>query len=353
MFVIRLASVPAGHPYVDAVVDPAAVRLLPDPTPHGATLPGQWWPPRFLDDGYLRSRITEIDVLHVHFGYDTQSAADLTRVTRVLGAAGVPLVLTVHDLHNPHFADPAEHLARLDVLVSAADEVVTLTAGAATEIGRRWRRRATVLPHPHLCDAADIGARRVRRGVPVVAVHGKSLRANVDPWPLLDVLAAASGADYELRFDLDEDALRGPRAAEAAADRLAAYRAAGVDVRVHPRFDDARLAGYLADVDVLVLPYRFGTHSGWVEDCHDAGVVAVVPDCGHFAEQHGDLEFGYGAGRFDADGLRRAIGAALRRVARGDGALDVVRRERRTEQRRQVRARTVALYRRAMTRAAA
>jgi hypothetical protein len=84
---------------------------------------------------------------------------------------------------------------------------------------------------------------------------------------------------------------------------------------VHARFTDEELQEYLGEIDVLVLPYRFGTHSGWVEACYDAGVGAVVPDCGFFHEQHGDPTYGYGTDGPPVEGLRRAVLAALTRSA--------------------------------------
>jgi hypothetical protein len=344
-FVITLASVPAGHPYVDAVVDPESVVLLPDPTPPGATAPGQWWPPQWLDPSFVRDRVPDIDVMHVHFGFDSAEPTDLEDVAAQLARRGVPLVVTVHDLHNPHFQDAALHAARLGVLLGAADAVITLTGGAAAEIESRWGRRAVVLPHPHLLPIDEVGAARVRRSAPVVGVHAKGLRANIDPWPLLDALLADGRDGRRLRLDLDVGALASPRAAEASDQRLAAYRAAGVDVRVHPCFDDRELSAYLADVDVLVLPYRFGTHSGWVEAAHDAGVHTVVPDCGYFQEQHSSAVFRYDRTDFDAASLSDAVEATVSLARGGPASEDEARRRRRADERHRVRTAHTRLYR--------
>ena len=108
---IRVASVPAAHPFVGATTDAAVVSLLPDPVPPGATLAGQWWPPRWLDPGYLRAHVLEIDVLHVHFGFEAVTLDDLRAVLVVLREHRVPLVITVHDLANPHVADQSSHQA--------------------------------------------------------------------------------------------------------------------------------------------------------------------------------------------------------------------------------------------------
>lgn len=306
---ISLASVPAGHPYVHAMLDSDHVALLSDPVPPGATVPGQWWPPRLLEPGFLADHIGDIDVLHVHFGFDAIAPDVLRDVVGVLREHRVPLVVTVHDLDNPHFRDPDEHRERLGVLVSAASEVITLTPGAAAEVQRRWNRTCVVLPHPPVLP--DIGAPREHRGEPVVAVHAKALRANIDPWPVLDALLPRAGTGWRLRLDVDAEALRSPRAAEAAEARLDRYSVAGVDVRVHPRFSDAALGEYLHEIDVMVLPYRFGTHSGWVEACRDAGVCAVVPDCGYFAQQQSFPVYHYNRTELDAESLLCAVDAAV------------------------------------------
>lgn len=288
--------------------------------------------------------------MHVHFGYDSTPPAVLREIGTILAARRKPLVVTVHDLHNPHFADPGDHLARLDVLVPAADAVVTLTDGAADAIADRWGRRATVLPHPHVLPLGAVGADRSVATAPVVAVHAKSLRANIDPLPVLDALLAVGDPAWRLRLDVDDDLFASPRAGRLPADRLDELTRRGVDVRVHPRFTDDELAGYLGEIDALVLPYRFGTHSGWVEACYDAGVAAVVPDFGFFGEQHGDPTYGYRAQTPDAESLRRAVdaGLALAAARRAGG------RERRAERERQlqrVRQETTGLYRRLLSNA--
>jgi hypothetical protein len=76
---------------------------------------------------------------------------------------------------------------------------------------------------------------------------------------------------------------------------------------VHDYFSDAELWRYLAGLEVSVLPYRFGTHSGWLEACRDLGTTVVAPTCGYFGEQGPVLEYDHDEDRFDADSLTRAI----------------------------------------------
>ena len=101
-----------------------------------------------------------------------------------------PLVLTVHDLAHPHLADPARHDAALDVLVPAADAVLTLTAGAAAEIRARWGREAVVVPHPHVLPLDRLDRPRATHDGFVVGLQAKP-RANNAPGTVRAEPAAA------------------------------------------------------------------------------------------------------------------------------------------------------------------
>jgi hypothetical protein len=200
----------------------------------------------------------------------------------------------------------------LDVLVPAADEVVTLTRGAAEVIRARWGRPATVQPHPHVLDPARI--RRPRPSSPefVVGVHVKSLRANMDPFPVLDTLVETVGglekATLQLNlhdeiFDPDNH-FHAPRSGL----RLLDYaRHPRVDIRVHPYFTERELWQYLSSLSASVLPYRFGTHSGWLEACYDLGTAVIAPSCGFYDQQRQCEVFDYTETNFDAASLDRAV----------------------------------------------
>lgn len=303
-----------------------------------------------MEPDWLRRNIDRFDLLHLHFGFDNVPVETLAEVVDVLREHGKPLVFTLHDLHNPHFVDNTLHDAHLDVVVTAADEVITLTTGAAAEIERRWSVAATVVPHPHVAPLALVGAPRNAHGQFVIGVHAKNLRANLNPMALLDVVVAtAADLDAAVRIDIDDDVMARE---DGTADALRDYAAyPGVDMHDHPRFTDAELWEYLRDVDVSILPYRFGTHSGWLEACYDVGTAVIAPDCGYYGDQKPCHTFGFGVDRFDPASLDDAI----RRV-RTDWSTGTVpratRRERETE-RADIAATHTAIYARALAGATA
>ena len=311
---LRVASVPADHVYVRHLSHPEGngpvVRLV-DPRPRRDVTGAPWWPPRVLEPEWVEEHADEFDLVHVHFGFDAESPGALRRWVSTLGLLRKPLVLTVHDLRNPHHLDPGLHDAQLGVLVGAADVILTLTRGAASEIERRWGRAARVLPHPHVVPLDDLARPRPMHEGFVVGVHCKSLRAGMAPLPVIEAaaqtLAGLDGA--QLRVDVHTDVMTpGADHHDAVlANRLDVLAGDGlIELKVHDYFTDREFIEYLGSLDVSVLPYRFGTHSGWLEACHDLGTTVVAPGCGYYAEQRPCLSYTHG----DESSLAAALESA-------------------------------------------
>ncbi|MFF3699205.1 glycosyltransferase [Streptomyces sp. NPDC002221] len=313
---IRVASVPAGHVYVRhcSVPESDGVTRLPDPRPNGAPSTSQrWWPPVMLDPAWVSEHHEDFDVFHLHFGFDAQSPAQLTALLKSLARHRKPFVYTVHDLRNPHQPDPAAHDAALDVIVPAADRLITLTPGAARVIDDRWGRTATVLPHPHVVELPRLAQARPQRDRFRIGVHAKSLRPNMSVLPVVRVLAeaAAESAGTELQVNVHRDVADAASSAYAPAlmNELRGLADRGrLTLHVHDYFDDDQLWDYLASLDLSVLPYVFGTHSGWLEACHDLGTAVAAPDCGFYAQQRPCSTYGHTQdGGLDEESLRKAV----------------------------------------------
>ncbi|MFC7575494.1 glycosyltransferase family 2 protein [Klenkia terrae] len=196
--VIRVATVPYAHPYLDAVLPANVVRVGPPPPPGEPWAPSPW-----LDPAYLAAHADEVDVVHLHFGFDGLTPDEMLAWTETVRRSRVALVVTVHDLRNPHHSTRERHDRHLAALLGAAEVVLTLTEGAADEIAERFSRSCIVVAHPGLVTPLPDVGREPR----LVGVHLKSLRTNLlDP---LDVVrAAASGAvsaGGRLRVDVHDD----------------------------------------------------------------------------------------------------------------------------------------------------
>ncbi|WP_231123411.1 glycosyltransferase [Nocardioides sambongensis] len=347
-----VAAVPVGHAYVQHIVpeDRSGPVLLPDPDP-GMPCELDGSPcrrPVMLEPGWARS--ADFDLFHLHFGFDSCSPAELGELLDVLDQRGVPFVFTVHHLRDPH-RESDEHLRRqLDVLIPRADALITLTEGAAAEIERRWGRRPQVLPHPHVVRLATMAvmararARRPAERPFRVGLHVQSLRPDMDPMRILPTLVqvVADLPDAVLQVDVQRQLLHRdecPRAAELAEFLRARAAEGALELAVYDDLSARTLVRHIDALDVSVLPYRFGTHSGWLEACRDLDTTVIAPTCGYFTEQGPVLSYTHDETGFDPASLAQAVRAAHR--ARPSYAASV---EERRRQRREVVGAHAQLY---------
>ena len=288
--VITVASAPAGHPYVARIAASAGVALLPDPAVPGAD-EGVWWPPRVLDPEWIRRNRSAAQILHIHFGTESYSPDQLASTIAAARRVGWPVVFTAHDLEHPQLGDQTRYSDQLDVLMRGADAVTTLTDGAAAIIAQRWDVQALVIPHPSVLSPNTFISPVPTSAAVTIGLHLKDLRPNVDgPGTVRTLLESAERMRAAGVPAVTEIRLHHRVRDESARDDVRRLCAADDHARLieHARLSDTELATALSGLDACVLPYRHGTHSGWLELCWDLGVPVAAPTVGHYAEQHSD-----------------------------------------------------------------
>lgn len=330
----RVLSVPHRRAYVRGVVDLDDVVVLGAPSRGPRSLG--------LDPGWVTEHRHSFDVMHVHGGLAHADPWALRELVGVLRGHGKRLVVTVHDLRHPRLLDNSALDDALDVVVPAADAVLTLTHAAAVRVARRWGRGAGVVPHPCVVppDAmARLRAPWVRRAGRV-GIHLADVAPNSDVGPVLVALERLVASDPGVTLDvrIHDGAWDQRHRLRERLRRLA--RRDDVEVYVHDRLTDEALNGWLGSLQVAVLPHRFGTHTTWIERCKDLATAIVTADIDSYVEQGATTTF-------PADGERLAAEPVLAAVRR---ALDVTpefpRPAQRQVQRADVRRTHTRLYRR-------
>lgn len=269
----RVLSYPPRHPYVDRV-DRTVCRLVhrDEPMPRLAA---------YHDPDWVRRHGDEWDLVHMHFGYE-ENAERILDVMDVHRSLGTPIVMTVHDLVSPHLPIDEDPIpALIGPMVERASTVITLTDGAAAAVEARTGTRPRVIPHgPILPTDRMWRARRLRSASAgpwgPMLLHAKPRRPSHDVRGVLDAVALLDGG-VQVRVLVDREDV----------DLISDHPAIDlVDLVVHDGLGHRELVRQIALARAVVLPYRWGTHSGMLELAADVGTAVIGTDAGFVAEQH-------------------------------------------------------------------
>jgi hypothetical protein len=241
-----------------------------------------------------------VRIVHLHFGFETRSLTEVGCWVDTLHTHGIRLVHTVHDVDNPHLVDQTHHHALLELLVTRADRLLTLSHTAADAVEQRTGRRPSVVAHHHLVPLTSMltSRRRDRSGL---YVHAATCRPNLD-LELIERVARPArpwgGVRVHVRTPLTPDAARVARRLDTNRD---------VTVEVDGRPNDRELWRRISAARAVLLAYRWSTHSGLLHAAHDLRVPVLAPDVGALRE-HGALR----VDDDDVDGsIRRAVDARI------------------------------------------
>ena len=222
-----------------------------------------------------------VRIVHLHFGFEHLGVERLAGWVAQLRRHHIGLVHTVHDLDNPHLVDQADFHHQVEIVVGAADALLTLTPTIADEVARRFGRRPWVVAHPRVVtrDEVDRAAARATRPRAGIYIHAATCRPNLD----LDLLHRIGPATREFGGLLIHARTAVCPTTLDRLDRIA--RRSGGRLTVDDRLTDDELWHRLSCAAAVILPYRWGTHSGLLEAAHDLGTPVLAPLVGGLADQ--------------------------------------------------------------------
>lgn len=293
MILPRVLSYPPRHPYVDRLHGTVAELVQRE-----VAMP-RIGP--FYDPGWVHDQAADVDLAHLHFGHEQYGVDHVLAVIAAHHAVGVPVVMTVHDLQIPHLGPRDSHAT--DLVRAAAplvDALLTLTPGCAAAVRRLTGRPVSVIPHGALTTASrrrrlrSDGVGRPDRSHPWLLLAGR-LRPNLGWQEVVDAYRVVRPL-RPLRVQVHptrEDEVR-----------QATHDVRGITVVSQEHLSHCELESAIADAAAVVLPYRWGTHSGLLELAADLATPAVATDAGFLSQQHATVQIRVGEGdRINTDDL--------------------------------------------------
>ena len=282
---IRVLHVPGRTPYSRKLRGPG-VAIVNETTSAGVSVPRDAsfdWINRQTSLGFF-------DVLHVQ----SVELAKISAIQKTLDrcvADRKSIVVTVHDVEPLFPEDGEDFVSRVRLVCHFASAVIALTKRSGEEIAKRFGvvgEKVQVVPHGPVLSLRHAlwKKKRKRNRLFTVGMFG-GVRPN------RSFLAAAVNALYGLESqDVRVRILsRGLNPIELgpASEALELVALAGRDARLSlellPFPSDDEIARFVHSLDLLVLPYLCGTHSGQLELAFDLGVPVVAPAFGCYRDQ--------------------------------------------------------------------
>ncbi|MFI1648631.1 hypothetical protein ACH4XT_17060 [Streptomyces avidinii] len=280
---IRVVHAPARTPYVRKLTD-GHIEIVNGTVHRGMEVP------RDVSMRWLLERrpFDWFDVLHLHH-VEFDDLATLKSVLSECARSGRRVVFTAHDV-DPVFSKRAAYHRKLSVLAEAGVPFVCLTEASRSDVRKRFGDRVETVTIPHgfvVPPGTSYPSRAQEVRSPRYFLFG-SLRENRDittalyNWRFgrhqqdtsMHLLLRAPG-----RINLLEEHDRWSLLTSMAGDpRLR------IDVLPHPTDED--VVDTALGCDALVLPYRWGSHSGQLELAFDLGLVPVVSAVGYVRDQY-------------------------------------------------------------------
>lgn len=281
----RVVHAPARTPYARKLTS-EHVEIVNGTSPHGAEAVPRDMSLRWL----LEHRpFNWFDVLHLHH-VEFDDLPTLKSVLSECARSRRRVIFTAHDI-RPVFSGRVDYHRKLRALVDARVPFVCLTEASGAEIRRRFGNQVetVTIPHGYVVPPSAVPSRR-----PPGSGHARyflfgSLRDNRDITTVL----------YNWRFGRHQHdtslsvLLRAPGYINLIheKDRWAALLATAVaeprlQVDVLPFPTDVEVAETASGCDALILPYRWGSHSGQLELAFDLGLVPVASAVGYLRDQY-------------------------------------------------------------------
>ncbi|MFE9244947.1 hypothetical protein [Nocardiopsis sp. NPDC006938] len=279
---LKVAHVPARTPY--------ARKLTSE---HVRVLNGSEGVPRDLTLKHVLARrpFNWFDVLHLHH-VEFDDLAVLRLVLSECARAGRRVVFTAHDV-APVFTSRRPYQRKLRTLVEWNVPFICLTWGSAAELHARLGPsvRTVVAPHGYVVSPDELpapargakhrfrylmfGSLRENRDVPTVLHNWRFGRQQRETE--LQMLLRAP-APVNLEHDGERPVWDLISSMAVAESRLK------VDIAPFPT--DEEVADTAVGCDALILPYKWGTHSGQLELAFDLGLLPITSMAGYLYEQY-------------------------------------------------------------------
>jgi len=240
---------------------------------------------------------TDYDIVHIHFEYQSIPLNTLKRLLDYFDLHKKPIVWTLHDRksNDSSYHNPAHD----QLLFKRATKVITLTQGCKTWIKQNFgehKNEIEVLQHGYIESPKTIKrlSKKIAKNPNLYTMLIGNFRPNKE---ILDSVAnfllLTELSDTKLRLMFNPFTVYSPKnVIDVTMTHFLALikNNQRIDVQCFPFIEHDLITKAFLESHAIILPYKWGTHSGQIELARDCGCYVVVPNVGFYQEQWEQVE---------------------------------------------------------------
>ncbi len=284
---IRVLSLPSYHPY-NTRFDNYREIVFVNPS-CDFFVNKKFCSPKYLDKHFP---LESYDIVHIHFEYYLVPFKTLKFLIQYFIHNGKPIVWTCHDRNS--LVDEKNDNRYIKFLYDNTDAVITLTPGCAKWLYSKFghhRSRVTVIPMGYLAHPSIIDEEmsNVKKDKNLFTIHIGDFRKNKDYISAIkDFLACPYLANAKIQliyssinFFKNDKFIQKQKSVFY---KLISHNSRIVKVCSRSISNNVFNKAFLAS-HAVILPYKWGTHSGQLELARDCGVYVIASNVGFYKEQ--------------------------------------------------------------------
>lgn len=288
---VKILSLPSRHPYTSKFNRGNISFVNPDTD--------------LFNEGRCAPELLEIEyppqnyqIVHVHFSFDLLLVKELEKLLKYFKSKKKPVVWTIHSIkpQRIHNLAVGQHHK---ILFKYADKIISPTVGAKLWVEQNWgkhKKNIDVIPLGFMADPKE-----VKNLESSVSKDGKRFTYLIGEFrenkefiqSIINFLQCSELNNTRLQLIFKPINMYGDSDySKLDSDLLTFYQIIQhprVEIISKPQISNTEIIRAFLRSHAIILPYKWGTHSGQVELARDCGCHVVVSDVGFYKEQWSEI----------------------------------------------------------------
>ncbi len=285
MKTIKVLSLPSRHPYTSKFNTNGIEFVNPNTDLFGFG----GCNPNYLNERYPASTY---DVVHIHISFDRLSLEELEIALKYFKANKKPVIWTLHSKECQRIRNYGEGKYQ-KLMYAYADRIISPTNGAVQWLKENigsFKHPIPVIPLGFMADPRDIKRLqvKVKKDPALFTMLIGEFRQNKEfLQSVVNFLQCSDLRDFKLQLIFKPIALYADsgKISEEMTFFYHLMQHPRVEILSKPEISNDELNAAFLQSHAIILSYRWGTHSGQLEQAKDCGCHVVVSNVGFYKEQ--------------------------------------------------------------------